>query len=228
MRTYIATSSAPSTLLTAGTAKRSPDGRYQVVQQTDGNLVVYGPSGAVWASGTAIPYAFTAVQGDGNVVMYDNTDGSPLWAANTSGINVHLEMQDDGNLVLYSGANVPLWDSRGNTRHPTTTIPPNKALVGTLDAGQTRTSPNGAYVFAMQTDGNLVHYAGGRARWSSATFVPGSRVVLQADGNLVVYTPQNRATWASGTSGIPGAWAAVRNDGRVSVYRPDGTVAWIA
>ena len=167
------------------------------------------------------------MQGDGNLVIYDRTDGSPLWASNTSGLYAHLEMQNDGNLVLYTGTGLPLWDSMGNTRQVATTFVPNKASVGSLNPGQGRYSPNGAYWLVMQTDGNLVEYGGGRARWASNTLVPGSRVVLQADGNFVVYTPQNRPVWASGTVGQPGAWAAVHNDGRLAVYRTNGTAAWV-
>ena len=227
VRSYIATTSPPTTVLNAGNVKRSPDGRYMMAMQADGNLVVYGPGGATWATNTGVPYAFTAVQGDGNMVMYDRTDGSPLWASNTSGLYAHLEMQNDGNLVLYSGTGVPTWDSQGNTRHSGITFAPNKASVGSLNPGQGRYSPNGAYWLVMQGDGNLVEYGGGRARWASNTGVPGARAVLQADGNFVVYSPQNQALWASGSSGNPGAWAAVHNDGRLAVYRTNGTAAWV-
>ena len=52
---------------------------------------------------------------------------------------------------------------------------------------------------AMQSDGNLVAYApGGTPRWSSGTFVPGSRTVLGVDGNLEVWSPGNVRLWQSG------------------------------
>jgi hypothetical protein len=37
--------------ITAGTGVWSADGRFYFTTQTDGNLVLYGPSGALWASG---------------------------------------------------------------------------------------------------------------------------------------------------------------------------------
>ena len=55
----------------------------------------------------------------------------------------------------------------------------------------------------MQGDGNLVVYdAGGQAVWSSDTWQDplnaGSHLVMQDDGNAVVYRPQT-PTWASNT-----------------------------
>jgi hypothetical protein len=52
--------------------------------QTDGNLVHYGPAGAVWQSGTSgHPGAKMELQpADGNIVVY-GTDGRPLWSSGT-------------------------------------------------------------------------------------------------------------------------------------------------
>ncbi len=53
--------------------------------QTDGNLVLYGPSSSVvWASGTnGHPGARLVIQNDGNLVIYSGS--TPLWATGTSG-----------------------------------------------------------------------------------------------------------------------------------------------
>ena len=228
-RRHIATTSPASLVLNPGTVRRSPDGRFEVVMQYDGNLVVYGPTGATWASHTGIPYAYAVVQADGNLVVYDQVDGGPLWSANGSGLYAHLEMQNDGNLVLYAGSGAALWDARGYVRRATTTFAPNKAVISSLNQGEQQYAPNRAYWLAMQVDGNLVEYdSSNRPRWASNTNVPGSRVVLQSDGNLVVYGPQNQPLWSSGTGGNASAWAAIRNDGGLRVYRPDGTAAWAA
>jgi hypothetical protein len=58
----------------------------------------------------------------------------------------------------------------------------------------------------MQTDGNLVVYPPGpaiNALWHSYTYSnPGARLILQTDGNAVVYnSTQTRALWNSGTYG---------------------------
>lgn len=53
----------------------------------------------------------------------------------------------------------------------------------------------------MQTDGNLVIYGtGGEAIWSTDSYGhPGSSLVLQDDGNVVIYDPSYTHTlWATG------------------------------
>ena len=63
---------------------KSPDGRWSLLHQSDGNLVWYG-SPSVWATGTNNGYgaSFTILQTDSNFVVY-NWDNSVGWAANTS------------------------------------------------------------------------------------------------------------------------------------------------
>ncbi|GHG61484.1 hypothetical protein [Streptomyces griseocarneus] len=76
----------------------------------------------------------------------------------------------------------------------------------------------------MQTDGNLVIYDEfNRARWATGTVGQGWRAVFQTDGNFVVYTRSNRAVWASNTDGHPGSRLVVQDDGNVVIY--DGSRA---
>ena len=50
--------------------------------QSDGNFVIYGPNGALWATNTSgNPGAYLVVQGDGNLVVYKPV---PIWATNTN------------------------------------------------------------------------------------------------------------------------------------------------
>ncbi|HET9257373.1 MAG TPA: LysM peptidoglycan-binding domain-containing protein [Pseudonocardiaceae bacterium] len=95
-----------------------------------------------------------------------------------------LIMQGDGNLVLYTEANTPVW------------------ATGTQGKGAVRAS--------LQADGNLVLYTKERDRWfhkeapapvwASHTSGENVRLVLQDDRNLVIYTADGRALWASGTA----------------------------
>ncbi|MER5863413.1 glycine-rich protein [Kitasatospora sp. NPDC002040] len=55
------------------------------------------------------------------------------------------------------------------------------------------------------------------------TVTGGSKLIMQADGNLVVYTASGTATWASGTVGNPGASAEFGADGNLRIRRADGT-----
>ncbi|MBZ4320815.1 hypothetical protein [Streptomyces huiliensis] len=76
----------------------------------------------------------------------------------------------------------------------------------------------------MQTDGNLVVYDEfGRARWNTGTVGQGWRAVFQTDGNFVVYTRSGKAVWNSKTAGHPGSRLAVQDDGNVVIY--DGSQA---
>ncbi|NJM87302.1 MAG: hypothetical protein HC847_09030 [Hydrococcus sp. RU_2_2] len=97
----------------------SNNGRYQLVLQGDGNLVLYGLKGrvlrgATWASGTDGQVATQVVlQRDGNFVVYGSrgrVPGGATWASGTDGQGgTTLVMQDDGNLVLYRPDGSAVW-----------------------------------------------------------------------------------------------------------------------
>ncbi|HTN24634.1 MAG TPA: GDSL-type esterase/lipase family protein [Solirubrobacteraceae bacterium] len=91
---------------------RSADGRYRLVMQRDGNLVLYGPSGrALWATSTVGRGAdHVRMQRDGNFVMYDAQE-HPLWSSGTAGHpNAFVIVQNDGNVVIYAGGRA-LWST---------------------------------------------------------------------------------------------------------------------
>ena len=106
---------ASQTTMPEGSFLQSADGRWRAVMQGDGNLVIYGPSGAIWASntnGVGTPSFRLVMQSDGNLVVYDADRAT--WATSTNGRGVGpytLVMQDDANLVLYDSRQTPTWDS---------------------------------------------------------------------------------------------------------------------
>lgn len=90
----------------------SCDNHFTLAMQSDGNLVVYEGSRALWASGTAgyHPGARVAMQGDGNLVLYDNYGA--YWSSRTNSsanANAWLAMQTDGNLVVYKPSGQAVW-----------------------------------------------------------------------------------------------------------------------
>lgn len=93
------------TVMPAGTSIGSANKKYQLVYQTDGNLVLYelAPSKkALWATGTsgASP-GKVVMQPDGNLVVY-KADGGAAWSSKTNGnAGAVLSLQDDNNLVVY-------------------------------------------------------------------------------------------------------------------------------
>ncbi|MFD5404910.1 D-alanyl-D-alanine carboxypeptidase family protein [Streptomyces griseorubiginosus] len=101
--------------LATGGRLQSPDGRYTLIMQTDGNLVLYpGSNPALWASGTAgHPGTVAQMQTDGNLVLYA-PGHVPIWASSTAGHpGAYLELQNDGNAVIYRDpGHVAIWASR--------------------------------------------------------------------------------------------------------------------
>ena len=83
---------------------------YTLALQNDGNLVLYGPTALLWATGTVGRGNAIALQRDGNVVLYDS-NWKPIWATNTVGNSgAFLALQTDGNLVVYKiSTNEILW-----------------------------------------------------------------------------------------------------------------------
>lgn len=100
----------PGAQLLPGEAALSADGRFLLVLQHDGNLILYdGGMTPLWASQTAGSAATNAtMQSDGNFVVYRGT--TALFATGTQGNpGARLVVQNDGNVVVYSSADQPLW-----------------------------------------------------------------------------------------------------------------------
>jgi len=99
--------------LQPGQQRVSSDGRFSLVYQHDGNLVLYllATGAPLWASNTGGTSAgVTAMQTDGNLVVYDQ-GGVARWASSTGASADRLYVQDDGNLVIRDTAGQPLWAS---------------------------------------------------------------------------------------------------------------------
>lgn len=113
----------------------SPNLKYYLTHQWDGNVVLYRSSGrkALWASNTTggeKRVRKLLMQGDGNFVLYwmdanigayspTSMDGfHPRWSTNTHGNpGAFLALQDDGNLVIYTANNTrALWASGTHER----------------------------------------------------------------------------------------------------------------
>lgn len=90
----------------------SQDGRFRLIMQLDGNLVLYMGSSALWSSNTPNNVgAYMSFQSDGNLVVY-RANGTPAWASGTDGhSDERLLIQNDGNMVLYRDLYTPSWSS---------------------------------------------------------------------------------------------------------------------
>jgi hypothetical protein len=211
----------------------SANGRYSFAYQSDSNLVLYKnnpgrPATPLWSSVTTGKSAGVLVmEGDGNLVIYD-AGRQRVWSSNTANNpGSRLVVQNDGNVVIYRPDRTPIWSTNtantyGDTIEPGVALKPSQRI----------NSINGRYTFVYQSDGNLVLYKNNPGRpatplWSSVTTGKSAGVlVMEGDGDLVIYDAGRQRVWSSNTANNPGSRLVVQNDGNVVIYRPDRTPIW--
>jgi hypothetical protein len=87
----------------------SCDGRFRLMLQSDGNLVLSQGTLPIWSAHTFGPNRVMAImQSDGNFVVYDSA-AFPFFATNTLVPRSRLFVQNDGNVVIYDPLWRPLW-----------------------------------------------------------------------------------------------------------------------
>ncbi|TQF06346.1 hypothetical protein E6W39_34235 [Kitasatospora acidiphila] len=184
----------------------------RLVMQADGNLVVYllkddGSQGpAIWSSGTwGNPGAYAVSQTDGNFVVYKQgggtSTGGALWSSQTWGGNNSARMLADGQLY------VPTVNGIGWTS--------GTGEVGSQYCPETSVQPG--------QDPTALGYVN-RGQWAQS---PNAWLVMQYDGNLVVYRKRDSAAiWSSGTAGSGGTVAAMQNDGNLVISKPYSPDVW--
>ena len=199
----------------------SSDRRYSFKFQSDGNLVLYDNNLPTWNSGTYNSGIGGRVimQSDGNLVLY-NTNSQPIWSSVTSGPGARLTTQTDGNLVIYNQSNVPLWGA--NTTHNPDHLGYVNSVMFTarLYPNQRLETADRRFRLILQPDGNLVLYSPNRAIWSSVT--AGKSVAYlasQPDGNLVLYDTNNQPVWHAGSNGNGYSYLAIQPDGNLVLYQ---------
>jgi len=90
------------------------------------------------------------------------------------------------------------------------------------------TSWAGTARVVMQGDGNLVVYdTAWHPLWATMTMVAGSSLVGEADGNLVLRAPDGRPLWTAGVSST-GSVLRILDDGDLVLYSRAGTPIWDA
>lgn len=222
---------SPGSVLRQGQSIASDSGQFVLRMQDDGNLVLYGPDGPMFATNTVGKGCQLEMQYDGNAVVYDRGH-KPVWNSHTQGNEgAALIVQDDGNLVIYAAdLTTPLWASGTNVNPPPTlpTARPGWMLSGdVLYANQSLASESGEFVLWMQDDGNLVLYGPEGPLFATGTNGRGVQVEMQYDGNVVVYDASHHPVWATGTQGNEGAVMVVQDDGNLVVYAVDfATPLW--
>jgi surface antigen len=198
----------------------SADARFALLLQSDGNLVLYGGS-AIWSSGTGGSGATRLVmQTDGNLVLYNvNT---PVWFTATGGTGAaHLSLQTDGNLVTYNNSSgSPTWWT-GTGGHAATTDYGSDTLSAAqqLNPQQYLRSSDKRYGLLLQSDGNLVVYGPGyHVLWSSGTGGSGATRLVMQTDGNLVLYNANTPVWFTATGGTGAAHLSLQTDGNLVVY----------
>ncbi|WP_395676439.1 GDSL-type esterase/lipase family protein [Inquilinus sp.] len=93
----------------------SCDGRFALILQLDGNLVLYKRGGhdvPVWSSGTVNrDSAQLQLARDGSLTLVGKL-GETLWSSGSGGHrDAQLFVQNDGNVVIYDERDVPVWNT---------------------------------------------------------------------------------------------------------------------
>jgi hypothetical protein len=100
-------------------------------------------------------------------------------------------------------------------------------------AGEKITSLNGKFEAGLSHDGNLIISAisqyGLEILWSSKTWKSWQPfAILQADGNFVIYSYNDKPIWASNTHrrGRSPQRVVMQNDGNLVILDSDNRLAW--
>ena len=196
--------------------------QYALILQSDGNLVLYHGTGPLWASNTAGKGAsYLAMQSDGNLVLYTSS-GKPVWASNTAGKGgSYAVVQSDGNFVTYINGGGPTWASNTGGKTSYTYFGSYKLTNGQqMPANDYIRSSDNRYALLLQSDGNLVLYGPGyHVLWTSKTPGSGANRLVMQGDGNLVLYQNGTPKWASNTAGNGSSEVIMQNDGNLVVYR---------
>lgn len=217
---------AAGAALRPGDSRTSPNRKYLLSYQADGNLVLRAESAVLWSSGTQGlgAGACTMQAEDGRLVIQD-AHGKPLWKtaqSHSSYAGSQLVLSDDGGLAIVRPDGKALWCPISCA---------SRISIGeTLAPGTSRVSPNRHHTLTYQADGDLVLYTKGQPIWSTDTrgHSPGACMLQASDGQLVISAADHSHLWATYVSGLGcmDSWVELTNSGRLIQSRPDGQVLW--
>ncbi|HVX20599.1 MAG TPA: hypothetical protein VHB02_04565 [Acidimicrobiales bacterium] len=213
---------APGQVLASGACLVSASVDYELIMQSDGNLVLYFESQAdpLWASGTdGHSGAYAVMQSDGNLVVYPAGDTAPapgqataaVWASGTDGTpNAVLAVQTDGNAVVYG--NNAVGQGQGTTGAPyaawstgTQDLRGYELRAGDLlQPGQYLGSQDGQYGLTIGQAGAFVLFQTGRTSgyrcpmWSEPAVVGANPLAYAYDTTNPIGTTVAQSTTAVG------------------------------
>ncbi|MBR8182761.1 peptidase S53 [Burkholderia ambifaria] len=170
------------------------------------------------------------MQGDGNLVLYNTTNGAAVWNTRTYGnAGAYAVFQNDGNFVVYSANGAVLWYSAtyGQSGSQHLSVQDDGNMVIYQSFVPVFATATGTSSYAISASGSAV-WNGGVVLSSGQSFTSGNGanvLIMQGDGNLVLLR-QGVPVWNSGTYGHSGAFGVMQGDGNLVVYSPAGAPLW--
>ncbi len=171
-----------------------------------------------------------AMQDDGNLVLYNTTNGAAVWNSGTNGnAGAYAVFQTDGNFVIYSVSGKPLWFSSTNGAtfgHRLSVQDDGNMVIYRVSVPVFATSTSAAGM-PNSSSGPAV-WNGGMTLSSGQSLTSGNGanvLVMQGDGNLVLLR-QGVPQWSSRTYNHAGAYATMQGDGNLVVYSSAGAPLW--
>jgi hypothetical protein len=179
----------------------------------------FGPGNLTLPQGVSVnfgPYILV-MQNDGNLVLYQAQYGWAVWSSGTGGQDCSSDQcfavfQTDGNFVVYNGV-TPLWNSAtyGN---------PGAQLVLSSQSPQIEVVVGGGSILWA----NKPIFSAGNFILPQGAWIPCGEfaLIMQNDGNLVLYQGAGPAVWSTGTygqnCGTGQCLAVFQGDGNFVVY----------
>jgi hypothetical protein len=209
-----------------------PSGKFSVVHQHDGNVVVYRNADqfAVWATGTSFQPAVVnpetvpadaldrvygragrlALEEDGNLVVYSPAD-QPLWTSRTAGRPITaLMIHDLGRIVLKTAQDTIPWSSSYPPRHWDgwdNVTDGSRLRRGQCLRNSSLVSDNGEYAFVVGEDaGAYLCRTEGPFMWA-VNIHRGDGYELTRDGRLITRSAEGVERTADSLK-IPASTAA--------------------
>lgn len=212
----------------SGTDFNASSGTVVIAGLTSATSVCYTTDGSepVWNNGSC--EGGTTQKIAGPVISAE----IPLSCGNDTGDNVEriIKVQYDwsGTAGYVAAANFYLNCADSGSGGGNSPAGTNSMAVGqSLYSDEYLVSGNGLYRFYLQGDGNLVlrDWQTRESIWSSKTHgLNGTRLTLQSDSNLVLYTDTGSAVWASSTVGAGVDKLQLKDNGTLGLYQGSSAV----
>ncbi|MFB9369000.1 hypothetical protein [Kitasatospora albolonga] len=199
---------------------------YDPAHESAGSLLLTGRSLKAGEQLTTETTALT-MGADGNLVLTDRRSAKVLWTSGTEGRpGAAVALEADGNLVIRDAAGAPLWSSETwNTTGARLLLRPDGNLE-ILDVDSRARWSTGTNHPEIDVRGTVIP-SGRTVRSGETVESQAGRLVMQADGNLVLYSKATgNARWSSRTWGNQGATATMQSDGNLLVKAADGRPLW--